>query len=144
MLHQAVREFSNIKVIHHNYPFDKECNPYISVNMHPNACFMSRVAIASRNQNNYWEMSSLLYENKPKKMDEALKLVNQLGLDKDKFIKDFDSLSVQNEITEELVKANKLDIDATPTMFINGEEIIGVKPYYQLKEILVKHGAKRK
>ena len=28
------------------------------------------------------------------------------------------------------------------TMFINGEKIVGVKPYYELKEILKKHGAK--
>ena len=30
MLHRAAKEFSNIKIIHHNYPFDKECNKYIN------------------------------------------------------------------------------------------------------------------
>ena len=60
MLHKALKEFKNVKVIHHNLPFDKECNHYISINMHPKACFMSKAAIAARNQNNYWEMSSLL------------------------------------------------------------------------------------
>ena len=52
MLHQAVKEFSNIKIVHLNYPFDKECNPYINVNMHPNACYMAKAAIAARNQGN--------------------------------------------------------------------------------------------
>ena len=144
MLHQAAKEFSNIKITHYNYPFDKECNPYISVNMHPNACFMSKAAVAAKKQNNYWEMSSLLYENHPKEMDELLKLVDQLGFDKEKFIKDFESTQTLKEINEELTMANELDIDATPTMFINGEEIVGVKPYYELREILIKHGAKRK
>ena len=144
MLHKAVKEFKNIKIIHHNYPFDKECNPYISTNMHPFACFMSRGAIAARNQGNYWEMSSLLYENKPKKIEDLMKLVEDLGFDKDKFIKDFESKETSNEISSEIELANSNEVDATPTMFINGEKVVGVKPYYTLKETLIKHGAKRK
>ncbi len=144
MLHQAVRDFSNIKIIHHNYPFDKECNPYISVNMHPNACFMARGAIAARNQGNYWEMSSLLYENQPKNMTDMLKLAGQLEFDKDKFTADFNSNETAKEIESELKKAVDLNIDSTPTMYVNGDKIVGVKPYYELKEILIKHGAKHR
>ena len=144
MLHKAAKEFNNIKIVHHNYPFDKECNPYITVNMHPNACFMSKGAIAARNQGNYWEMSSLLYENQPKKIEDLLVLVEKAGLDKEKFITDMEQNSTLNEITEELEKAELLEIDATPTMIINGEKIVGVKPYYELKGILVKHGARQK
>lgn len=144
MLHKAVKEFKNIKIIHHNYPFDKECNPYITMNMHPYACFMSRGAIAARNQGNYWEMSSLLYENQPKKMEDMLKLVDKLGFDKEKFLKDFESEIITKEINEELKLADSKDIDATPTMYVNGEQLVGVKPYNLLKEILIEHGAKRK
>ena len=144
MLHQAVKEFKNIKVVHHNYPFDKECNPYINVNMHPYACFMSKAAIAARKQGNYWEMSSLLYEKQPKRNNKLLEIVEQLGLDKEQFLKDLNSKEVEQEIESELVKAEELEIEATPTMYINGEEIVGVKPYYELKDILIKHGAKRK
>ena len=144
MLHRAAKELSNIKIVHHNYPFDKVCNPYIQVNMHPNACFMSKGAIAARAQGNYWEMSSLLYENQPKDFDAMLKLVDKLGLDKGKFKTDFDSKATTTELSEEINNAENLDINATPTMFINGEKIVGIKPYYELKEILIKHGAKQK
>ena len=144
ILHKAVKEFKNIKVIHYNYPFDKECNPYITINMHPNACFMSKAAFAARNQNNYWEMSSLLYENKPKRLNDLEKLVEQLNFDKKQFYEDLNSKEVLNELMNEINEAEKREIDATPTMYINGEEVVGVKPYYKLKEILIKHGAKRK
>lgn len=144
MLHQAAKEFPNIRINHHNFPFDKECNPYIQVNMHPNACFMSKAAIAARNQGNYWEMSSLLYEKQPKKLDEVLKLVKEAGLDKDKFIQEFDNQAAREEIANELAKAQELELDSTPTMIIDGETIVGVKPYYELKELLIKHGAKHK
>lgn len=141
MLHQAAKEFKNIKIIHHNYPFDKECNPYISFSMHPNACFMSRGAISAMQQGNYWEMSSLLYENQPVTMDAMLKLTDRLGFDKDKFISDFNSEETTKELQAEIDKASELNIDGTPTMYINGEKIVGVKPYYELKELLTEHGA---
>lgn len=144
MLHQAVKEFSNVKVIHHNFPFDKECNPYITINMHPNACFMSRGAIAARNQGNYWEMSSLLYEKQPRNIAELIKLADELNFNDEKFLLDLNSEETSKEIEAELKRANDLGLDATPTMFVNGDKIVGVKPYYELKEILIKHGAKRK
>ncbi len=144
MLHKAVKELKNIKIVHHNYPFDKVCNPYINVNMHPNACFLSRGAIAAGYQGNYWEMGSLLYENKPKKIEEMLDLAQKAGLDKDKFAKDVESDKISKELANELKMAEDLDIDATPTMLINGEKIVGVKPYYELKEILIKHGATKR
>lgn len=144
MLHKAVKDFSNIKVIHYNYPFDKECNSYLSFNMHPGACYMSKVALAAEKQGNYWEMGSLLYENKPKKQEAVLKLVEELGLDKEQFIEDMNSQEINIELEKSIKRAVDLDIDATPTMYINGDQYVGVKPYYELKDILIKHGAKRK
>ena len=143
MLHQAVKEYKNIKIIHHNLPFDKVCNPYLEINVHPNACFMSKGAIAARNQGNYWEMSSLLYENQPKNIEKMLELAETAKLDKDKFLMDFNAPATVNEISEEIKNANELEIDATPTMYINGKKYVGVKPYYSLKKILESQGAKR-
>lgn len=143
MLHKAAKEYKNIKIIHHNYPFDKECNPYMEINIHPRACFMSRGAIAARKQGNYWEMSSLLYEKQPKNMDDMVKLTEILGLDKELFINDFKSEAVTTELKEEIENASKFEIDATPTMYISGEKYVGVKPYYKLKKILEENGAKR-
>lgn len=144
MIHKAVKEYKNIKVIHHNYPFDKECNSYMTINIHPYACFMSKGALAAKKQGNYWGMSSLLYENQPKKMDDMLKLADQLGFDKEQFIKDFNSAETNDKIVKEIKEAVELKIDATPTMYINEEQVVGVKSYNELKKVLEKHGAKRK
>ena len=73
-----------------------------------------------------------------------LKLADELGFNKDKFISDFKSEKTAKEIETELNKAVDLDIDSTPTMYVNGDKIVGVKPYYELKEILIKHGAKHR
>jgi protein-disulfide isomerase/uncharacterized membrane protein len=143
MLHKAAKQYKNIKIIHHNYPFDKECNKYLTYNMHPKACFMSRIAIAAKNQGNYWGMSSLLYENKPKNIEEAVKLADKLKFDKEKFIADIDSQETINSLLADIEDGQKANVDGTPTMIINGDKTVGVKPYFKLQEILEKHGAKR-
>jgi len=66
MLHRIVSEYSNVKIIHHNLPFDKECNLDLDFNAHPGACYMARAALAAEKQGNYWGMASLLYEKAPK------------------------------------------------------------------------------
>ncbi len=144
MLHQAVKDFSNIKIIHYNYPFDKECNPNISVNMHPDACFMAKGAIAAKRQGNYWEMASLLYEKQPTTYKDIEKLADELGFDKEKFLSDIESKEVVRELQHDLNRAYDLEIDSTPTMYINGDKVVGVMPYYELEDKLIKHGAKRR
>ena len=41
-------------------------------------------------------------------------------------------------------RADKLEIDSTPTMYINGDKYVGIMQYEKLKDVLEKHGAKRK
>ena len=104
MLHQIVQEYRNIKIVHHNYPLDTECNDYISFNVHTTACFMSKASLAAEKQGNYWEMGSLLYEKQPTSKKQLGKLVEQLNFDMNKFAKDFDSAEIEKKITDEILK----------------------------------------
>ncbi len=104
---------------------------------------MSRVAIAAKNQGDYWGMSSLLYENQPKNIEEAVELANKLGFDVKKFLQDIDSPETISIINNEIYLGQISEIEATPTMIINGERTVGVKPYYKLQEILEKNGAEK-
>ena len=145
MLHRVVKEYSNIKIIHHNLPFDKECNPEISANMHPGACYMAKAALAAEKQGNYWGMSSLLYENKPKNDEKLIPLIEKLGFDKDKFFRDMNSEEINNKLISEIDRTNEeLGLDSTPTMYVNGDKKIGIMQYKELKKYLEEHGAKRK
>lgn len=144
MLHKAAKDFPNIQIIHHNLPFDKECNPTLSYNMHPKACYMAKGAIAAKKQGNYWGMSSLLYENHPKNEEEMLKLADKLKFDKDKFLSDMYSEETSKAIKDDISLAKSKGIDSTPTMFVNGEKYVGLMQYEKIKEILIDHGAKRR
>ena len=142
MLHKAVSEFHNVEVIHYNLPFDNECNTNIRVAMHRGACFMARAALAAKEQNNYWGMSNLLYEHHPRNVEQLIPLIEELGLNEDKLLEDMNSEKVTKQLNMELNKSYELEINGTPTMFINGEKQVGIVPYYQLKTLLKNHGAK--
>ncbi len=144
MLHKAVSEYKNIKIIHHNLPFDKECNKLIPVDMHKGACIMARAALAAKKQGNYWGMSTLLYNNHPKNFDEIIKLSDELGFDRDKFVKDTFSKEISAELNKELEESYILNLDSTPTMYVNGDKKVGIMSYEELKRLLEEHGAKRK
>jgi len=60
-----------------------------------------------------------------------------------KFIEDINSEKTYSELTKEIKKGADLDIDSTPTIFINGDKYVGVMPYKELKDKLVEHGAKQ-
>ena len=143
MLHQAAKEFKNIKVIHYNLPFDTSCNKTISFNMHPGACQMARAAIATKKQGNYWGMGALLYEKQPQNTKEILELAKELNFDLNKFENDMNSAETIIELQNDIDKANGLGINGTPTTYINGDKKVGVMPYYEMKELLIKHGAKK-
>ena len=144
MLHRAVKEYSNIQVIHHNLPFDTECNREIAMTMHPGACYMARAALSARKQGNYWGMSSLLYENHPRTDAALTLLVEKLNMDKDKFFKDLNSKEIDDELQKEIYHTYEMNLDSTPTTFINGEKTIGIMSYEDLQKLLEKHGAKKR
>lgn len=144
MLHKAVGEYSNVKVIHYNMPFDIKCNHYIDSTMHAGACFMAKAALAAGQQGNYWGMSSLLYENHPLIQQELDPLVEKLGMDKQKFYAYMNSKEAENKLQQQLYKSYELNLDATPTMFVNGEKQLGIMAYEDLQKLLEKHGAIKK
>lgn len=144
MLHKAVKDYSNVKVIHHNFPFDQTCNRELQFTMHPGACFMARAALSAGKQGNYWGMSSLLYENHPQSETTLTPLVEKLGLDKEKFYKDMNSKETSDKLQEEVYHTYELNLDSTPTTFVNGEKKIGLMSYEDLQKWLEEHGAKRR
>lgn len=141
MLHRAVRELSNIRVVQHHLPLDMECNPYVTRNVHEHSCLLSRYAIASKYQDKFWEMNDLLFEKTPKSEQEVLALAATLKFDIVQLYEDANSEKVKKELKQEIEKSAVEGINGTPTLIININKTMGVLPYYELKEKLIKMGA---
>ena len=138
MLHKIAKENKEVLIIHHNFPLDTECNCYLEKQMHKGACRLSRYAVASENQNKYWDMADKLYENPPKDDDEAIKIAKSIGLNIDRFKEDINSSQTRDRIKKEIDDAISLGLDGTPNIIINGNRYFGAKSYFELKSIIEK------
>ena len=138
MLHKLVKENKDVLVIHHNFPLDKECNPYLEKQMHKRAGQMARYSIGAELQGKYWDMATLLYERQPKNEDEAINLAKEIGLDIEKFKADINSKQTHDRIRKEIDDAISIGLDGTPNIIIDGNRYFGAKSYYELKEIIQK------
>jgi protein-disulfide isomerase len=108
------------------------------VSLHPNAFAGARAAEAAALQNKFWEMHDLLYEQNDisQSNPSASTWINasdptsffnefaqQLGLNLTKFKTDYASDQVNNLINADTAKGNKLNVQGTPTFFLDGKQI---------------------
>ncbi len=138
MIHKAVKELGNVYIEPHNLPLDRECNKYLRKQVHKNGCRYAKYAVAAKNQGKYWDMSTLLFEHHPKNDEEAVQLAQKIGLNIDRFKQDIQSKETMKKITDDIDYAVSQGVIATPTIVIDGERYLGIKPYYELKELIKK------
>lgn len=145
MMQRAVSELSGLKVVHHNLPLDMDCNPMMEQQMHAGSCLMAKYAIAAGMQGKYWDVNNLLFDKEFQGEEDMLNnLKNIKGLDIEKLKKDAYSREVAAELKREVQDAIDLGIDGTPAIRINMETKVGIMPYEELKEKLIKAGAEER
>jgi len=138
---RAAEELGGFKIVHKNYPLDMDCNKYLAQPFHVGACMLAKYSIAAENQGKFWDLNSELFEKQPKDEDAVLKIAKSMGFDTIKLQKDANSEKTSEELSNDIDSAAALKIDGTPTIVINGKTYMGIKPYYELKEILIEAGA---
>lgn len=88
---------------------------------HPHAMPAARAAVAAGLQGKFWEMHDLLFDHQTQLTDEDLdRYATSLGLDMERFHADLRSEEVQASIEADRELGHRLDLDGTPTFFING------------------------
>ncbi|MBU0469514.1 MAG: DsbA family protein [Candidatus Omnitrophica bacterium] len=92
---------------------------------HKNARTAVKAAFAAGEQGKYAEMVDLLLENgRSLGEDKYKELASQLGLDVDKFLKDYQEKDAQWEdyINQDIALGSKIGVRGTPTFYINGRK----------------------
>lgn len=123
VLKQLKSQFGDkVQFVFRNYPLST---------IHQNADNGSRAAEAADMQGKFWEMHDKLFENQnawsnsTKAKDIFVTYAKDLGLDAEKFAKDFDSQAVIDRIAQDKGDGDALGVDATPTFFLNGVKYNG-------------------
>lgn len=108
---------------------------YPLVQAHQNAFAGARAAEAAAMQNKFWQMHDALYDNQDPTgktgwvasgdpLDQYfVKFAQQIGLNVDKFKKDFNLTQVNDAINADMAEGNKLKIQGTPTFYLDGKQV---------------------
>jgi protein-disulfide isomerase len=94
---------------------------------HSHAALAARAAETASLQGRFWEMHDSLYENRlvwinaTDTREALVSLAEKLGLDVERFRKDFDSDEVNTRLQADWDRVLSLELDRTPTVFINGD-----------------------
>ena len=114
-----------IKYISKDYPLERECNQFVSQDLHPGACEAAVAVRLAREKGRGEAMEDWLFANQPAmNPDTVKKAAATVG-----GVTDFDK---RYAATLELVKADiaqgqQLKIGGTPTFFVNGMQLPGLR-----------------
>jgi protein-disulfide isomerase len=99
--------------------------------IHPNARAAAAAAEAAGEQDAYWDMHDLLYENQTswasqnpnERLATFRSYAAQLGLDLTEFEADYASDAINKKISFDQALGAKQEVNSTPTFFLNGEQL---------------------
>jgi len=110
-----------LRVVFRNFPL---------MQMHKHALEAAHAAEAASLQGKFWEMHDMLYENQ-QQWSEAenvrpifLQYARTIGLNVETFDRDMDSTQVSRSIINDLRRGETLQVKATPTVIVNGREVL--------------------
>lgn len=131
-LKQAVAQYPDkIKIVFRDYP------------LHENSVELAQAARCAGEQNKFWEMHDLLFANQNQltTTGEELKsalliLANNLSLEENQFLNCLETQKYIDKIRRDFEDGEKLQIDGTPTWFINGNRLTGYLPEDKFLELV--------
>lgn len=100
-------------------------------------------AECANEQGKFWEFHDYLYQNQPDESDTSLYTTDKLtgvaqslGLNIDQFKSCLDSKKYDKNVKDDTAAAQKAGATGTPTININGIQIVGAQPYSAFKTVI--------
>ncbi len=113
------------------------------LSFHPHAMPAADAARCAGGQGKFWQYHDALFDDQSKLEPGDLKATaKKLGLDMTKFNACFDKNQYDEAIQSDLNEGHKLDVNGTPTFFINGREVVGAQPPENFESIIDQELAK--
>ncbi|HLW54575.1 MAG TPA: thioredoxin domain-containing protein [Candidatus Angelobacter sp.] len=137
IIEKLVADFPQVRFIFQQFP--------LPANLHPWAMKAAQYAdcVAKAKPEVFWKYVDTIFENQGgialATADDQLKgFAAAVGLDADKIVSCTTSLETEARVKKSLDLGRSLDVNQTPTIFINGRRVLGVAdiPYPQLKNLV--------
>ena len=98
----------------------------------------AEAALCAREQDAYWEYHDKLFEYQENMtMEKMSDIASELGLDESAFGECFSSRKYQAAVEQDRQESLDAGVFATPTYFVNGKPIVGMKGFTDFEQIVV-------
>ncbi|TGN20760.1 thioredoxin domain-containing protein [Leptospira idonii] len=129
ILHTVLSEYDGmVKVVYRNFPLDGSCNHFVQ-QARPGAssCVAAMASICADKQGKFEQMYRGLYDNTEKGVAHStstvLNLANTLSLNVNQLKACMSSKEASDQLNKEIEEAGRLNIQATPSLYINDKRI---------------------
>lgn len=115
-----------VQVVYRNFPLDASCNRALRHKKHEYACAIAKYARCAGHYEKFWDYHDLAFDNQRSLADGVPReWARTVGLT-EKQVKDCESdKSVEEKLKEDVELGIELQVEATPTIFVNGRRFVG-------------------
>jgi len=150
----CARHHENVKRLQEKFGDDKVQIVYLYFRIHSGADFLQRAALAAGRQGKFWEFIELAFANMGdwragllndsmtiEQEQEAFDMtirpaVVELGLDADLLFRDMQDVAIKKQLEAETQLGRDCSVRGTPTSIINGDVVVGARPYEEFEKIV--------
>jgi protein-disulfide isomerase/uncharacterized membrane protein len=124
-------------LVFRNYPLDRSCNSGMKHDLHMHACLSANLARCAGEQDKFWDATEWLFAAKELEVEAPVDQVreslltgaaSQLGLDLDALRECVGSGRQLKKIQEDISTADSLQLESTPSFWINGKLLRRASP----------------
>jgi protein-disulfide isomerase len=117
-----------VRIVYRQFPLN---------NLHPHAQKAAEASLCANEQNKFWQLHDAMFTDQQNLTVEDLKSkAASLSLNTANFATCLDSGKFAAAIRESLAEGNKVGVDGTPALFINGRYLGGNQPYDEIAKII--------
>jgi protein-disulfide isomerase/uncharacterized membrane protein len=114
-----------VAVYFRNFPLDKSCNERLPGSTHPGACYLALGGICARYQGKFDAYHDRVFSTdlrNPQPADVA-RIAGEAGLNAAAIQGCLDDPKAKAELAAEIAEGNRLGVNATPTLYVNGRKL---------------------
>jgi len=119
---------TQIKLIFKQFPL---------VDSHPAAAISAAASLAAHQQGKFWPMHDLMFANRGRLSRNAIfEWASGIGLDMKRFAADLESPAIREAVRRDMEDGNRIGVDATPTVYIDGQKYNGSLALDAIKPVI--------
>ena len=125
-----------VAIFYKNYPLDQDCNPGLSRTLHEGACELALGAVCASEQDKFWPYHDKIFAQQPHnaEVDDVVRIAASVGVEEGQMRSCMASSSAKDELAAQIAEAKRLEVNSTPTLFINGKRLAQIGSLLQAIE----------